>query len=291
MPAVTKLRPEALRSLNVDLAKEHGAIVQYLLHAVQMRDSVLRWSVTEAAREEMWHMEWLTEAIRERGGTPTLSRQNDIFTSEGLVLSLQADVDAETGALEHYEETLATIGEEDPELTALIERIMDDERYHRTSFTRMADMVGAEGEEAYAAKAEISPTDAASAGPMIPLEYEGLLQYLQAKYGSPDKEEAETYFELAINEMRHFNWVASCTGGLGVPQVPPAPGDKVVRVEGSEAAHRRSEEYERDAAATISRVRDAVAGETIATEMRRIDYQHRYHRFVLDRMEEAGGGA
>jgi bacterioferritin len=286
----TSKTQEILDSLAVDLAKEHGAIVQYLLHAAQMRDTVLRWSVTSAAREEMWHMEWLVEAIRDRGGTPTLDRDERIFTSEGLVLSLQADVSAEEGALAHYEKTLETIGDTDDPLVRLIERIMDDERHHRTSFNLMADKVGAEGESAFRAKPEASPINAGNVAPMVGLEYQGLLQYLWNKYGSSEKEAAETYFELAINEMRHLNWVASCLGGLGKPQAPPVPKDQVAAVSSDAAAHERADQYEQQAQQLIKSTREKPLGQALTAELGRIDYQHDYHRFVLEQMEKAGGG-
>lgn len=286
---------EVLDSLNVDLMKEHGAIVQYLLHATQVRDTALRYSVTEAAREEMWHMEWLIEAIRERGGSATLERQEGIFMSMGLVESLQADVSAEVDAIDHYGHTLRLIGDSDEELTRLIERIVDDERYHRGSFQRMADRVNTEGEPAYAARPEATPTDGVRVAPMFDLEYEGLLQYLWNKYGVGEDagDEAETYFELAINEMRHLNWLASCFGGMGVPNAPDVPLGEVVEPSSVEGARRRAAEYERKAEETIARARDGVEGEPLSTEMRRIDYQHGYHRYQLEHLEESaqsGGG-
>jgi bacterioferritin len=274
-----------LDSLNVDLSKEHGAIIQYLIHGAQVRDSVLRCSIFEAAREEMWHMEWLTEAIRDRGGASTLDRQESIFASEGIVRNLQADVDAESDALAHYEKTLATIRDTDEELTTLINRIMDDERAHRTSFTMMADRVGADGEPAFLAKPAISPTDAGNSAPMIGLEYEGLLQYLQNKYGVEDRETAETYFELAINEMRHLKWVATCYGGLP-PQIPPNPKDRVAMTEGESQAFQRAEQYEGKAQQTIAAVSGKLAGTDIKNELGRIDFQHAYHRFQLAHMSE-----
>ncbi|HEY3317659.1 MAG TPA: ferritin-like domain-containing protein [Coriobacteriia bacterium] len=286
MAVTTTTPPEVIDSLNVDLTKEHGAIIQYLLHIAQTRDSVLRSSISLVAREEMWHFEWLTEAIRDRGGVPTHDRQEGIVNTDGLVRNLEANVDAENDALAHYEKTLETIGDSDPALTTLIQRIMDDERYHRTSFTNMVERVGSAGEAAFHPQLEISPPDAGAAAPMIGLEYEGLLQYLMNKYASPDKDDAETYFELATNEMRHLLWVATCFAGLPPAPPPPVP-DGVVQVRDADAAHARAEEYENQAARTISRVRDALAGEQISSELQRIDYQHGYHRFQLEHMEEA----
>jgi hypothetical protein len=167
---------------------------------------------------------------------------------------------------------------------------MDDERYHRTAFERMADRVGSAGEAAFHPQLEISPPDAGTVAPIIGLEYEGLLQYLMNKYSSADKEDSETYFELAIDEMRHLLWVATCFGGL--PPAPPPPVPTGLRPpKDAEAAHDIAEAYERKAADTITRVRGALAGEQISTELRRVDYQHGYHRFKLEHMEEAEGGS
>ena len=63
-------RTPVIESLNTDLALEHGAIIQYLFHAVQLRDTPLAGPVMEMAREEMWHMDWLVEAIGEREERP-----------------------------------------------------------------------------------------------------------------------------------------------------------------------------------------------------------------------------
>jgi rubrerythrin len=234
----------------------------------------------------MWHMEWLTEAIKDRGGTPTLERQEQIVNSDGIVRNLQADVEAESDALAHYEKTLALVGDSDEELATLINRIMDDERAHRTSFGRMAERVGGEGEDGFRAQVVISPTDAGAAAPMIGLEYEGLLQYLQGKYGVEDKEVSETYFELAINEMRHLKWVATCFGGLPAAPPPPNPKDRIERLEDEGRAHARAEEYEGKAQGLIAEVRGKLAGQDIANELRRIDFQHGYHRFQLEHMEQ-----
>jgi rubrerythrin len=278
-------RQQVLDSLNADLAKEHGAIVQYLLHIAHVRDSGLRWSISNATREEMWHMEWLIEAIRDRGGTPTLDREEEIVNTNGIIENIEADIHAEEDALAHYEQTLAVVGDSDDELRTLIERIMDDERHHRTSFTRNADRVGSQGEDAFRAKPLLSPADAGSTVPMVGLEYEGLLQYLWNKYAVGAGEESETYFELAINEMRHLGWVASCFGGLPAGPPPPVPAEKIVDPAGSEQAHSRAEEYERKAQGVIADVRGKLAGQDIAEELSRIDFQHGYHRFQLEHWE------
>ena len=134
--------PEILASLNDDLALEHGAIIQYVIHGVQLREAGITDPVRKTAREEMWHFEWLAEAIRDRGGEPGLDRAN-VFLSASVGESLREDVASEEMALEHYERTLALVGDSDPDLRALIERIMADERHHHASFGRLAEEVAA----------------------------------------------------------------------------------------------------------------------------------------------------
>ena len=117
--------PEVLASLNEDLALEHGAIVQYVIHGVQLRDVAITDPVRKTAREEMWHFEWLVEAIGDRGGELVLDRA-DVFLSASMGESMREDVATEDRALAHYARTLELIGDSDAELTHLIERIISD---------------------------------------------------------------------------------------------------------------------------------------------------------------------
>lgn len=275
---------EALDSLNVDLAKEHAAVYQYEAHAAQLRDTAISRLVREMAREEMWHMEWLIEAISERGGEPAVGREA-VYLSEGLVTSLEKDVEAEIGALEHYDATLALV-RQDEELVRLLERVMDDERHHRSVFEQLAGEVGAGAEQAFAARLRISPTEAQAAAPVIELEYEGLLQYLWNKYGCGDCEQAETYFELAINEMRHMGWIADDSAGVGVPRAAEGVTGRVTRVRTKVGAHDRAEGYEQHAREVLSSAEEGVADDRLRDDLRRVAFQHDYHRFQLEHMEE-----
>jgi bacterioferritin len=274
---------EILASLNEDLALEHGAIIQYVVHGVQLRDTAITDPVRKTAREEMWQFEWLAEAIRDRGGEPVLDRA-DVFLSTSMADSMREDVATEDLALDHYAATLELIGGSDPELTRLIERIAEDERHHRGTFERLAAEVKAGGEEAYAAHPLMGPEDLAVVGPTIAVEYATVLQYLFNKYGCGDCDLGEDYFELAVDEMRHLSWVASYVPGLVDPQPPEVPADRVRWVgstaEARELAGALEEQAEGFYAAKVEEARDPA----LTGDLERAAGQHAYHRYRLGRM-------
>jgi len=275
--------PEVLASLNEDLALEHGAIVQYVVHGVQLRDVAVTDPVRKTAREEMWHFEWLAEAIRDRAGEPALDRA-DVFLSTSMADSLREDIATEDRALSHYARTLELVGDSDPELARLIERIVDDERHHRTTFERLADEARVGGEQAYAAHPIMGPEDLAVVGPTIGVEYMSVLQYLWNKYGCGDCVQAEEYFDFAVDEMRHLTWAASYLPGLAEPRPPEVPSDRVQFV-GSTAE-----------ALQVARLLEGVAEEfypgkiaeaksaALAADLARAAGQHEYHRYRLGLM-------
>ena len=275
--------PEIIASLNDDLALEHGAIFQYIIHSVQLRDTPLADAVKRMAREEMWHLEWLAEAIRDRGGEPTLERA-PVFVSAGMGESLRTDVETEGAALSHYEATLAIIGDSDPGLRALIERIMDDERHHAAQFTQLAAEVEAGGEPAYAATGRIQPSDFGVIGPTMTTEYAGILQYLWNKYGCGDCEHGERYFELAIDEMRHAGWASSYVAGMGVPRAATVPADRVAFVRSTAEASQRAQMHEAFAETFYAETAPRAANSDLRSDLERAAFQHAYHRGVLGEM-------
>jgi rubrerythrin len=271
---------EAIASLKEDLALEHAAIVQYVINGVQLRDAAITDPVRRIAREEMWHFESLTEAIRDRGDIQPMDRA-EVFLSTSMADSMGQDVAAEDRALAHYARTLEIVGDSDPELTLLIERIVDDERHHRATFERLHAEVRAGGEAAYAAHPITGPADIAVAGPTIGTEYASVLQYLWNKYGCGDCDMSERYFEFAIEEMRHLGWAAAYMPGLADPVPPNVPVDLVRSVGSAQEARGAA-----DAAETIAerfyvaKVGEA-GSEALRDDLARALVQHRYHRHVI----------
>ena len=271
---------EVLASLTEDMALEHGAIMQYVIHGVYLRDVGITDQVRKIAREEMWHFEWLAEALRDRGGEGVLDRA-DMFLSTSMGDSLQADIATEDLALLHYAHTLEVVGHSDPELSRLIERIVVDERYHRLTFERLARDAQEAGEEAYAAHPITGPEDLAVIGPTIQTEYASVLQYLWNKYGCGDCEQAETYFELAVDEMRHLSQVASYVPGLGGPRPPDVPSDRVRVVHSTDEAHEAARLLEGLAASLYSEKSSAAKGRALSEDLVRAAAHHDYHRYQL----------
>lgn len=275
--AAVNTSPELLASLQADLALEHGAILQYLIHGFSLRDSALTEPVRKVAREEMWHFEWLAEAIRDRGGEPTLDRA-EIFLSPSVTASMAEDVVTEQGALAHYARTLELIGDSDPELSLLIERIADDERHHRDAFERLANIVREAGDATFAALPLMGPEDLPVAGATIQFEYGSVLQYLLNKYGSGDCELGERHFEFAVDEMRHLGWAANYTPGLGQPQAPPVPTDTVRFVRSPEEAAEAAKRVEEVSAAFYAEKTKQAKNPRLAEDLARAAAQHEYHR-------------
>ena len=276
--------PEVLASLNEDLALEHGAIVQYVIHGVQLRDVGITDPVRKTAREEMWHFEWLVEAIRDRGGEPAMDRAG-VFLSASMGDSMREDVATEDKALAHYARTLELVGGADPELTRLIERIVDDERHHRVTFEHLAAEVQAGSEPAYAAHPAMGLEDLPVVGATIGVEYMTVLQYLLNKYGCGDCEQGEQYFEFAIDEMRHLSWAATYLPGLvAEPKPPDVPTDRVHLVGSTVEAREVAGMLEGTAAEFYSaRVAEAKSV-TLAEDLARAASQHEYHRYLLEKM-------
>ena len=272
--------PEIIASLQEDLALEHGAIIQYLIHGFLLRDFALTDPVRKVAREEMWHFEWLAEAIRDRGGEPALDRA-DVFLSPSIGHSIAEDVVTEQTALSHYARTLELIGDTDPELSRLIERIADDEGHHRATFEGLSAVMRESGDAAYAAKPITGPEDLAVVGPTVGLEYGSVLQYLFNKYGGGNCELGEQYFEFAVDEMRHLGWAANYIPGLGNPQAPPVPTDTVRFVRSAEEAAEAAKRVEGVSAAFYAEKTGQAKSPALADDLARAASQHEYHRYRL----------
>ncbi len=276
--------PEVIASLKEDQALEHAAIIQYVIHGILLRDVGMTDPVRKIAREEMWHFEWLAEAIRDRGGELALDRA-EVFLPASMVDSMVEDVGAEGRALSHYAHTLALVGDSDPELTALIERIVDDERHHRAKFERLAAEVRAGGEQAYAAHPIMGPEDMAVVGPTVGVEYSSVLQYLWNKYGCGDCDQGERYFEFAVDDMRHLSWVGAYIPGLGAPTAPEVPSERVRSVGSTAEAREAAEGLEGVAAEFYSAKIGEAKNADLADDLRRALGHHEFHQHELKQMD------
>jgi len=268
-------------SLNVDMCKEHGAIVMYLQHSWQAGGNRLAERVRRVSREEMWHMEWLAEAIYDLGGTPAVQREA-ISTFDTIRASLEVDVHAEEDALDHYRHTLSLLGEDDESLRRLIERIMGDEQAHHAIFKELLDELERLGEDTFKPLAWAEMVDVPRLVPNAEREYEGLLQYLWSKFICGDTDQAEKYFELSIDEMRHLEWIAEAILYKPNPQLGVNVLPRVHPLGQCDAATSRMTDYENTTMSEYMHSRDAVASEDLRKLLDRIIFQHDYHQFTLE---------
>src|SRR3972149_2527457 len=125
-------KEKIIEILNLDLQDEHGAIVQYLVHAYSMGEGELACEIEAIAREEMRHLDWLAETIVEMGGQPSVKRGTMNMAGKAVHEWMGSDVKLEEGAIAHYQEHIARI--DDPKIKRLLGRILADEKAHHGKF-------------------------------------------------------------------------------------------------------------------------------------------------------------
>ncbi|MBE3519103.1 MAG: ferritin-like domain-containing protein [Firmicutes bacterium] len=240
---------DLVKCLNKDIEGEHRAIVQYLYHAWQVTDEALRGKLESLARDEMRHLEWLSEELVQLGAKPDL-RRGQVVREGTLRDLLAADLKDEKDAIVAYGERIRMAEKAGrPELALVLERILRDEEGHRDFLQRaLAELPGASSlaEQAPGGTAGRSQDEAAegvSRGPAttsgaaggdsetlqwgIQHEYEVIMDYVLHALASGNAEARHELLDLAIDEMKHLGWLAEhLTESGGRPELesvrPPA---------------------------------------------------------------------
>ena len=208
-------KQKIIEMLNEDIEGEHAAIIQYLLHAYAMEEGGLPCEIEAIARDEMRHYDWLTDAIVELGGTPTIERMPVKRTADHAA-NMRLDVTAEEEAIAAYEQHVAAI--DDPKIKRLLQRIIHDEKAHREDFLKFAGKVAAMAGEGGEPAANAPPPDPAVVEILdegIKHEYTVILQYLHHSFVTPHCAISRELEMQAINEMQHLGWLAEEMAGMG----------------------------------------------------------------------------
>lgn len=212
--------------LNEDIKGEHMAIVQYLRHAYALGEGAMACEIEAIAREEMRHLDWLSEKVVELGGKPTLERAEIDLEGTTPVEWLRRDVKAEEDAIIMYKEHIEAI--DDPEIKRLLRRILSDEEAHRAAFSHMVEKLEREKiapEGTLLAEKRDKTIDMLNWG--IRHEYTVILQYLYHSYLTPDEEVSLELQDQAINEMQHLGWLAEgMTETGGSPEIEETGVDR-----------------------------------------------------------------
>jgi len=147
--------PASARMLRVDQAGEYGATRIYAgQHAVLGDRNPIAAEIQHMAEQEAAHREKFDALLAERGVRPTaLQPFWDIAgfalgaatALSGPKAAMACTAAVETEIDRHYTQQLEELGDDDPELSALIKQFRDDERAHRDA----ALAAGAEEAPAY----------------------------------------------------------------------------------------------------------------------------------------------
>lgn len=218
---------EIIRLLNDDIRLEHGAIIQYLQHAYVLGEGEVRTGIEEIAREEMYHLQWLSEMVAHLGGVPSLER-GEVFLDAPEPSGLMAlNFAAEEGAIRQYLDHITRI--DDPKVVSLIERILQDEREHQGEFTSLKEQL-----------ALMPPAEALPFSPEGPQgvetpaidglneafhgEYSTMVQYLRQAFVGFSCPDQRRMSDLSIEAMKHMGWLAERMVDLGgKPNPMPLP--------------------------------------------------------------------
>ncbi|MFC1957975.1 ferritin-like domain-containing protein [Chloroflexota bacterium] len=190
--------------LNRDLEGEHGAIIQYLIHAYAMGEGEMACEIEALAREEMRHLDWLAETIVELGGVPSLKRGGMRMEGKAVADWMSNDVLLENDAINLYKEHINSI--DDPKINRLLKRILSDEESHRGDFEHFVEKTRKGSAEDVRGTLDDKVVRTLNWG--IEHEYTVILQYLFQSYMTPNEEAKEELQDQAINEMQHLGWLA-----------------------------------------------------------------------------------
>ena len=197
-------KEELIALLNEDLEGEHGAIIQYLIHAYAMGEGGVACEIEAIAREEMRHLDLLAETIVDLGGTPSIKRGKMIMDGQTVTDWMRNDVMLEEGAIRLYKKHIELV--DDQKIKRTLKRILSDEESHRGEFSHFVEKTKQKGLKDIRGNKEDSVTRILNWG--IEHEYTVILQYLLHSYMAENNEVKEEMQNQAVNEMQHLGWLA-----------------------------------------------------------------------------------
>ena len=148
-----KGNPQIIEKLNALLADELTAINQYIVHSEMCADwgyERLHEVTEKRAIDEMKHAEKLIGRILFLEGTPIVSVLNKIMIGSKIEKQIQNDVNAETEAVEAYNQAIRLAVEVGDNGTRdLLEEILGDEENHLDWLEAQLDQIEQMGIQNY----------------------------------------------------------------------------------------------------------------------------------------------
>jgi bacterioferritin len=196
--------------LNADLRDEHASVIRYLIHAYQVgEDTSLGAMLLSMAREEMWHMDWLADAIGEMGAEPDMAPgvyPHDPTSNASL---LRSYIEWEDGLVKAYAGQAERVS--DPEIKRILTQQSKESAIHSQRFASALEKLGAEGEErlVYEDSGDFSPNMVQRLQDEMTDEYKLVLQHLRHafvfEHDHPELGELEL---VAMRHMKHLSHFA-----------------------------------------------------------------------------------
>jgi bacterioferritin len=279
------MKDEIVEMLNEDLAGEHAAVIQYLVHAYAMGEGEMACEIEAIAREEMRHFDWLAETIVGLGGVPTILRGAMRTGGETVAEWMSNDVQQEIDAVTLYEEHIKAIG--DRKIKRLLQRILSDEKSHRGSFEHFVEKANRKGGKDLRGTRSDRTAKILDWG--IEHEYTVILQYLLHSYLTTNEEAKEELQDQAVNEMQHLRWLSEeLIGSGGTPRIEHTEVDRSRK---TADMLRADIKVEKEVAAEYDRAAGEVDDPGLKTLLVRIRDHERYHADVFTDLlnEEAKG--
>ena len=189
--------------LNADLRDEHASVIRYLIHAYQVgEDTSLGALLLSMAREEMWHMDWLADAIGEMGEEPDMAPglyPHDPTSNASL---LRSYIEWEDGLVKAYAGQAERVS--DPEIKRILTQQSQESAIHSQRFASALRKLGEAGEEplAYEDSGEFSPELVRRLQDEMTDEYKLMLQHL--RHAFVFEHDHPEFSELELVAMRHM---------------------------------------------------------------------------------------
>ena len=189
--------------LNKDLADEHASIVRYLIHAYQVGESTpFGQMLLSTAREEMWHMDWLGDALGEMGEEPQMAQGIYPYDGTSNASLLRSYIEWEDNLIKLYDAQAAQV--EEPELKRVLHQLGWESITHRRRFASWLEKLGPEGEMPFVTEVgDLSPEIVARFHSEVDAQYKLVLQHLRHAFVL-EGQSCPVGSELELTAMRHM---------------------------------------------------------------------------------------
>jgi bacterioferritin len=197
-------KKELVDMLNQDLADEHASILRYLIHAYQVgEDTPFGSMLLTMAREEMWHMNWLGDALGELGAEPRMDKGEYPYDPTSNASMLRSYMEWEARLVQLYAEQAEQV--EDREISRMLLQEGLESETHRKRFEEWLGKLGPEAEEPfeYGEEGGFSPEMLATFQDETTDHYRLVLQELRHAFVF-EEQICPVGSDLELSAMRHM---------------------------------------------------------------------------------------